>query len=408
MMKDTKKIYLEITPFFPTKDSFRGPYVYDQVKALHRTGKFSKIVVLRPGSIFNKEKSYEYNGIRVHYFPWVESPSYLLNGIFDSINKFWFKYWWKKMGIAASDIQVAHAHVSTFAIIPMVLKEMNPKITTIVQHHDLDPYTIRNGKWADKFWNLYYRARRNQSVFGLLDHHVCVSEKVKESLLAFPKARQGECYDSYLSKIEKLKSWKHKAVIKDAIVLYNGVDTRKFYPTAREDSGMFKIGCIANFVELKGHITLLKAFRILVKEKGITDMHLSLIGSGPLLDTCNTYIREHQLEPFIEIKKEVQHDELCRYYNTLDLFVLPSFFEGMGCVFTEAAACGVPFMTCENQGVEDYIPATERSKWLFPVNDHKRLAQLIEQYKTNPQKQELALPWNIDELVDEYLKKIGV
>lgn len=407
-MEKVRKIYIEITPFFPTEESFRGPYVYDQVEALQHTGKFSEILVFRPVSVFNRSNSYEYNGVKVYFFPWIESPSFLLNGIFDPINKWLFKRWWRQRGFNAFDVQIAHAHVSTFAIFPLILKAMNPEIITMVQHHDLDPFTIRNGKWADKKWNLYYRVRRNQSVFSLMDYHICISEKVKQSLLAFPKARMGECYDSYLSKLAKLRKWNKKAVIKNAVVLYNGVNPKKFYVMPKRKSDTFKIGCIANFVELKGQMTLLKAFQILVEERNITDIQISFVGSGPLLYSCRDYICKHQLESYVEFEEEVQHDELCCYYNTLDLFVLPSFFEGLGCVFTESAACGVPFMTCENQGIEDYIPIAERNKWLFPANDYKRLAELIEKYKVAPQKQELSLSWNIDDLIGEYLNKIGI
>lgn len=407
-MEDTKKIYLEITPFFPAEDSFRGSYIYDQVEALRRTEKFSEIVVLRPAGAFTRKNLYEYQGVKVYFFPTLNLPSYVLNGIFDSINKWLFTCWWKRMKLKATDIQIAHAHVSTLAIFPLVLKAMNPKVIAMVQHHDLDPYTIRNGKWADKKWNLFYRVRRNQSVFSLIDHHICVSDKVKQSLLAFPKARLGECYDSYLAKLAKLRMWSQKTIIKDVVVLYNGVNSKKFYSMPRRNSAVFTMGCIANFVELKGHMTLLQAVRLLVHERDVKDLRLSLIGSGPLMESYRNYVNEHQLTSHVEFKKEVPHDELCHYYNTLDLFVLPSFFEGMGCVFTEAAACGVPFMTCENQGIEDYIPVTDRSKWLFPVNDYKKLAELIVGYKAAPQKQELAFSWNIDDLIDEYLNKIGI
>lgn len=404
------KIYIEITPFFPTKESFRGPYIYDQVRALQQADRFSEVRVLRPASIFCKESHYEYNGVRVFYFPCLESPSYLLNGILDPINKWLFRQWWKSSGWKASDVEIVHAHVSTLAIYPLVMQEMNKAICTIVQHHDLDPYTIRNGRWADKKWNILFRATRNIKLFSKIDCHICVSEKVKESLLAFPQARKGEFYNSYLSKLEKLKNCTQKATIKRALVLYNGVDTKKFYPMPKERNSYFKIGCIANFVELKGHHVLLQAIRILIQERKMTDIRLSLIGSGPLLDSCKSYVKEQHLDSYVTFEPEVQHGELCTYYNSLDLFVLPSYFEGFGCVFTEAAACGVPFMTCKDQGVEDYLPEHERSQWLFTINDFLQLANLIEQYRSQQPsvEQKLSYSWDINKLIVNYLDKLGI
>lgn len=50
-----KPIYLVITELFPTSDSFRGPYVYDQVRAIEKDGRY-EVVVLRPTSWLHKEK----------------------------------------------------------------------------------------------------------------------------------------------------------------------------------------------------------------------------------------------------------------------------------------------------------------------------------------------------------------
>lgn len=404
---NSNKIYIEITPFFPTEQTFRGSYIYDQVQALERSGRFSEVRVLRPAGLFHK--SYDmYNGIKVFYFPALESPSYLLNGILDQMNRWLFRYWWKRKGWKASEVIVAHAHVSTLAIYPLEIKKMNPSVITVVQHHDLDPYTIRNGRWADKKWNLFFRAARNVRVFSLMDYHVCVSEKVKDSLTVFPQARQGECYSSYLSQIEKLRNWKKKAFIKKAIVLYNGVDTEKFYVMPPKQHPFFSIGCIANFVELKGYDVLLEACRILIEERQIKDICITLIGSGPLLELCKSFVALHQMEKYVIFENEVQHYDLCHFYNSLDLFVLPSYFEGFGCVFTEAAACGVPFMTCENQGIEDYISEEERSRWLFPVKDSLRLADIIAQYIKHPTAQKLIYSFDINMLVANYLDKLGV
>ena len=52
MQKD-KSIYLVVTAFFPSVESFRGPYVYDQVKAIMKDGRY-QVVVMMPGLCFQK------------------------------------------------------------------------------------------------------------------------------------------------------------------------------------------------------------------------------------------------------------------------------------------------------------------------------------------------------------------
>ena len=49
MRIDYKSIYLVITPFFPSAQSFRGPYVYDQVKAIMCDGRY-RVIVMMPDS----------------------------------------------------------------------------------------------------------------------------------------------------------------------------------------------------------------------------------------------------------------------------------------------------------------------------------------------------------------------
>ena len=65
MRIDYKPIYLVITPFFPSAQSFRGPYVYDQVKAIMCDGRY-RVIVMMPDSWMHKVGEYEYDGINVH------------------------------------------------------------------------------------------------------------------------------------------------------------------------------------------------------------------------------------------------------------------------------------------------------------------------------------------------------
>ena len=88
-MHSVKKLYISITPFFPTKDSFRGPYVYDQVKAIEKNSDY-EVIVFKPKRPWTRTMTYDYEGIKVYYFDSIEMPSYILNGLTNDINSYLF------------------------------------------------------------------------------------------------------------------------------------------------------------------------------------------------------------------------------------------------------------------------------------------------------------------------------
>lgn len=436
-MKD-KPIYICVTPFFPTPSAWQGAYVLDQVKAIQRNSEY-EVVVFRTVPLGSKEYTYEVDGVTVHAIAPLLMPSYILNGATEGIVGRMFVRTLRKLGIDPMRVAYVHCHTTSHSAFGFGVKRVNPLAKVLVQFHDLDPLTLRNGKWADKRWNRRYRARKSISALNRADLLICISEPVKDVLLSFPEPRKAETYESALQMYKDVKGMpavKPKAVY----VLNNGVDTGLFKPLEGSKcssssksletseaiepieprSKIFRIGCVANFGELKDHFTLIKAFEILVN-RGYSNMRLSLLGSGETKESCVNYLKEHGLFQLVEFPKEVTHDELPEYYRSLDLFVLPSIFEGFGCVYTEAYACGVPFMGVYDQGAAEVISPEERDKWLIQPHDHKQLARLIERYyegskssnsstaiasSRGASSQKLCKDYDIDKLIKDYLRYI--
>ena len=120
----------------------------------------------------------------------------------------------------------------------------------------------------------------------------------------------------------------------------------KFYPIDLDKNKIFTIGCVANFWEIKDQITLIKAVELL-SFKG-ENILLRLIGSGPKLDECCNYVKEHNLDSIISFESEKEHSALNIFYNEIDLFVLPSYYEALGCVYLESWATNTPFIGISN------------------------------------------------------------
>lgn len=396
-MKD-KNLYLCVTPFFPSPTAWQGAYVLDQVKAIARNSDF-EVVVFKPTNGRDKRKSYEVDGVTVHLFPTLQTPSYLFNGFFNDYNGRSFVKKVQELGIDLGRVRFVHTHTGPFAVYGLALRKIAPHIKVFVQHHDLDPFTIRNGKFAQWRPNARYRARNSIRLFNEVDLHICISTPVKDSLLAFPRARKEEVFEPYL---RALKSVADMPSIqpKDVYVLYNGVDTSLFQPASRSADGCFRIGSIGNFGNVKDQISLAKAFKILI-DQGNTNMRLSLLGSGKEKVLVEKYIEENHLSNYVEWPVEVVHDQLPAYYNTLDIFVLPSRYEGFGCVYLEAAACNVPFICCYNQGAAEYV--VDKEKWLVADQAPEQIAELIRTYSEERSLQPLLFPIDIDELVSSFM-----
>ena len=335
-----------ITPFFPSNESFVGSYVYDQISEIRNQSSFS-IKIVKVVSYFSSESDYEFNGFKVNIFKTFDFPYFIFPGLFNSCNKRRFSKFMQKKNI--TNVSFSHSHVSypaAYLVEDLVCKK-------IVQHHGLDVLQLLNGRS-----NFIKKLQRNYLIKKTIrqlnksDLNIGVSELVLNQLREYPTYSP-----------------------KDELVLYNGVDTSKFYPIEVEKNEIFTIGCIANFWTIKDQITLIKAVEILLsKGKKIL---LRLIGSGPKLDECCNYVKEHNLDSIISFESEKEHSVLNIFYNEIDLFVMPSYYEALGCVYLESWATNTPFIGIEGQGISELLPDNKKDIFLAKSQDPISLQKCI-------------------------------
>ncbi|MEG1999284.1 MAG: glycosyltransferase family 4 protein, partial [Bacteroidales bacterium] len=314
-----------------------------------------------------------------------ELPSEILPGVLDKLSLKSFLSLLKKLGVMVKDIATIHTHVTGNGIYANTLKKLNPNIKTILQHHGFDVLSITNGRFANYGWHKKYIVYYGSRICNKIDLHVVVSAKT-------------------LSYIQQYK----EITLKESYILYNGVDKTKFYKlnNPRADK-IFKIGCVGNFWEIKCQIILIKAIELLIG-RGENNIYTSFIGTGYMMQECMDYVESHNMQKYISFEKEVSHKELNEYYNSLDLFVLPSYYEAFGCVYTEAYACGVPFIAVDGQGISELIFEKDRDKWLINKGNFVSLANKIESFKRDRYEQVLKTSIEINTLVIKFLDYIRV
>ena len=117
---------------------------------------------------------------------------------------------------------------------------------------------------------------------------------------------------------------------------YDPVMRNKMRKELGISDGCFLIGNVGRYCPQKNQRFLVDVF-CLVSEK--IDSKLLLIGEGDL----EKELREHIKELGIEDKVIMHHpvDNVEDYYQAMDMFVLPSLYEGLGIVNIEAQACGL-------------------------------------------------------------------
>lgn len=135
-----------------------------------------------------------------------------------------------------------------------------------------------------------------------------------------------------------------------------GVNPQTFLP--RQSTGESSdtiIGYIGRFVEEKGIVDLLNAF---IKLTG--SVRLKLVGRGFLEPGIKEFILQHELSGRVEIIKAVAHNEVPKFMQSLDIFVLPSkttsfWKEQFGHVLIEAMACKVAVLGSSSGAIPEVI-----------------------------------------------------
>jgi phosphatidylinositol alpha-1,6-mannosyltransferase len=85
-----------------------------------------------------------------------------------------------------------------------------------------------------------------------------------------------------------------------------------------------------------------------------------IVGDGPKRVELMYDIQERTLQNVVRYMGQIPHEQLKVYYYLADLFVLLTHTddgreEGLGLVFLEAAACGLPVVAGKSGGVEEGV-----------------------------------------------------
>lgn len=162
-----------------------------------------------------------------------------------------------------------------------------------------------------------------------------------------------------------------KSVTNDAaqkmVKIAPGIDTDHFSPKdardLRDELGLTDkkvIVSVGRLVHRKGQDVLIEAMPAILNQ--IPEAHILMIGEGPYRGYLENHAKVLGIKEKITFIGRIQYEELPRFICVGDLFVMPSRsrlagleVEGLGIVYLEASACGLPVIAGNSGGAPDAV-----------------------------------------------------
>ena len=164
--------------------------------------------------------------------------------------------------------------------------------------------------------------------------------------------------------------------------LTNGVETTTISPKSNYFAHRpVRLVFVGRLHEQKGVDVLLHAFQRLVRRFPADDLHLDVVGDGPLREDLQALTQELGIQDRVAFVGST--DRVSRYMSRADIFVLPSRAEGISNALLEAMAHGLPVVASRIPGNVDVVEH-QRSGLLCTVNDPGSLARNLMPLLTFP------------------------
>lgn len=158
-----------------------------------------------------------------------------------------------------------------------------------------------------------------------------------------------------------------KASAQKMVKIAPGIDVDHFTP---QDSSQLRrdlkldnkrvIVSVGRLVHRKGQDRLIQSMPEILKS--VPNAHILMVGQGPYLSHLKKLVRNLNLIDHVSFIGRIQYAQLPKYISVGDIFAMPSrsrFFglevEGLGIVYLEASACGLPVIAGSSGGAPDAV-----------------------------------------------------
>jgi len=191
-------------------------------------------------------------------------------------------------------------------------------------------------------------------------------------------------YDAYIATSDKIRHEIGSYGIPSSKIVNipNGVDIGRFtFQRRRGNNPYFTFCFVGRLNEIKNLGTLVDGFSIAYEAlKRVCNPKLILVGDGVQRKILLNKSRELHIEDSVLFPGDVA--DVRPYLQQSDVFVLPSWTEGLSNALLEAMACGLPVIVSNVGGNKEVITHKENGL-LFNPGDPKNLANLMVEIVSN-------------------------
>ena len=293
-------------------------YLYNLIKNIIKNGKANEI------SLIHYERSHDpiYSKINDIIIP--EKPLKLTSAI------------GLPQAVKNAHIDILHVPVHWYnQITPFVLNREIKKVLTV---HDLTPilFPDMHTRETNLTWKSSFKFIKNRT--NLM---ICVSESTKNDCIKLLNIPEKRLRVIPLSADEQYKPLKNKKEIHEELKQKYNIDSPF-------------ILFVGTLEKRKNVPTLIKSFYKLKKSK--VDHKLVIVGGkGWKYTKIFDLIEELKLKNQVIFTDYVSDEYLVKLYNTADIFVYPSLYEGFGLPPLEAMACGCPVITSNTSSLPEVV-----------------------------------------------------
>ena len=364
---------LVFTSSFPQWDGdFNGVFVYELIIRLK---KVFQIVVLSPnfkgsnevessdGIKLFKHKQFPLKGIKLadgtpimpklkkNKLYWFTVPFFLLYQLL-ALRKI----------ISNEKIKIIHAHwIIPQGVVAVIYKKfINKKIKILASAHGTDVNGFKG----------FFGRRLIKYVLNNIDGLTVVSDALKDDIV-----RLGYNIEIFL--------------------FPTNIDTQLFSPKNKDETLREQFGITGEFILFVGSLVKNKGIHILIEAMpkvivAFPGAKLIVVGKGHLKQELVERSRKLGITNNVIFTGVVSNKQIPSYYATADLFILPSFSEGLGNVITEALSCKTIVLASPLKAFKDRIIEGKTGFYLKGITPEQISSQIIQILKNKDAHEEMS------------------